>query len=305
MEIQHNPETKKGQSGIEQLASYGWVVFIGVGALVLLYLAGQFRPAPCEKNTFGFSGVVPVDWEVYRDSGNMVAKVEGGVGEPVIVRNATANIGDLQCFLKSPVVIEPGTEVFLELECPGPPGIPERFEKGDCYKSDLEIVYYNTVAGSYADSKGVVRGSIAEGSFIPPTTAPTSTSTTTTSTTATTTTTSTTTTTTLYTTTSTSSTSSSTTTSTTTTKKPTTTTTTTTKHTTTTSHFPCDPGQCCDIGSKICRVSCGIAGRTNYCGTTIEDCWSDAWSLFIDYSDADGYHSERIAPCANPICMHC
>jgi len=45
-----------GQSGVDSLLSSGWVVIVGVCAIIVLSQMGAFRSAPCSKIVLVFTG---------------------------------------------------------------------------------------------------------------------------------------------------------------------------------------------------------------------------------------------------------
>jgi len=177
---------KKGQSGVELMMTYGWVVVVGVGAVILLSQMGSFHPVPCEKNRFGFSQVIPTDWGIFRDSNIMIVKLENLAGDPVEVLDATVTLENITCKPDSAVPINPGTDVFLKLKCSSEPSLSEKYNGGDCYRADATFVYQNNVTGYSDESKGNIRGVIEEGNVVTTTTTTSTTTTTTTSTTTTT-----------------------------------------------------------------------------------------------------------------------
>lgn len=221
-------QDRKGQSGIDLLMTYGWIVVVGVGAVIILSQTGVFNPVSCTKNRLAFSQTVPTDWAVYRSSNTLVLNVENLAGDDVEIKKILAALGGLECSLETSAVIEPGGEAVFVLACSTDPSLSDRFNPGSCYNAEISVTYKNTFTGNTYDSKGTISGPVEEGLR---TTTSSTTTTTTTSTFPTTTTSSTTTSTT---TTTTSTTSTSTTTETTTSSSTTTTTTTTTTSSTST-----------------------------------------------------------------------
>jgi len=54
MKLSSVMKLSSGQSGVDSLLSSGWVVIVGVCAIIVLSQMGAFRSAPCSKNSFWF-----------------------------------------------------------------------------------------------------------------------------------------------------------------------------------------------------------------------------------------------------------
>ncbi|MBN2251154.1 MAG: hypothetical protein JW724_03655, partial [Candidatus Altiarchaeota archaeon] len=195
------PKNFRGQSGVDLLMSYGWIVVVGVGAVVILSQMGLFSDTlvPCSKNQMGFAQVVPADWAVYRGSNMLVLTVENDAGDPVEITGVSAVLGDVECSLETSAVMEAGGRGVYVVGCSVDPSVSGFFNLGSCYTADVAVAYRNVVTGNAYESRGRLSGSVEEGlvtTTTSTTTTTTSTTTTTTTSTTTTTTTSTTTTTT-------------------------------------------------------------------------------------------------------------
>ena len=161
------------------MMTYGWIVVVGVGAVVLLSQMGTFRPSPCEKNRFGFSQVIPLDWGVFRDSNVIIVKLENLAGNQIEVTNATVVLGNITCVAESSIVMDQGTDAFLKLICANNPRLSVIYNRGDCYRADGTFKYTDKVTGFSDESKGNIRGVIEEGNVVTTTTVTTTTTTTT------------------------------------------------------------------------------------------------------------------------------
>lgn len=158
-----NSNTKKGQSGVDLVMTYGWILVVGVGAVIILSQMGTFNPAPCEKNKFGFSQVMPTDWAVYIDSNRIVSKIENWAGGKVRVTGMNVTLGGVECISKDTINMAPGGSSIIILKCSDSPNLKDVYIKGSCYIAEASVDYVDSGNVSYA-SKGTVRGTIEEGS---------------------------------------------------------------------------------------------------------------------------------------------
>ncbi len=152
----------RGQAGLDLIASYGWVVLVGIGGALILSQMGTFNPSQCGKNLLGFSQVVPVDWTVYVGTNIMLVsvQVDNWAGDDLEVDNLSASFEDLSCTGDASVVLEPGNKSTFTLNCTGFKG--KSYNHGECYNVHLDINYHNLVSGNYDDSQGKIKGSFEE-----------------------------------------------------------------------------------------------------------------------------------------------
>jgi len=154
-----------GQSGVDSLLSSGWVVIVGVCAIIVLSQMGAFRSAPCSKNSFGFSQVVPTDWAAYRENNIAVISIENWAGDPVDLSESRVSIGDVTCSNVSPITLNSGDRAILVLECSQNPGLSDKYLSGDCYTGSVSFTYFNARTQNPGYSKGKVSGPV-EDSFM-------------------------------------------------------------------------------------------------------------------------------------------
>jgi hypothetical protein len=174
------PKTKKAQSSLEFLTTYGWVIIVAAVAIVALWQAGTFHPVPCTKNKFGFGQAMPVDWAAYRNSDTFVIEIENWAGATITVTKADAVMDEVICSSTPGVEIAPGDTAPVILDCSGDPSLSKRYRTGECYRAEVEMEYVNQKSKNTQGSMGKLRGAVEEG--VVTTTTSTSTTTTTTST---------------------------------------------------------------------------------------------------------------------------
>ncbi len=158
-----NSNTKRGQSGVDMVMTYGWVFLLGVGAVILLSQMGTFTSQSCDKVKFGFSQIMPVDWAVYIDSNRMVSRIENLAGGTVNVTGMNMTLGDVTCTSTDTIVMDPGQAAIVVLNCPNSPSLEDKFVKGSCYMADVTINYLDASSGATSVSKGTIRGPMEEG----------------------------------------------------------------------------------------------------------------------------------------------
>ena len=152
--------------------TYGWIFVVGVGAVILLSQMGSFTPVPCDKNKFGFSQIMPVDWAVYIDSNRMVSKIENLAGGKVQVTGMNVTLGDVTCTSTDTVVMNAGQSAIVILTCPGTTKLKDNYLKGSCYTANVTISYLDVSSNANSVSKGTIRGPVEEGNATTTTTPP-------------------------------------------------------------------------------------------------------------------------------------
>jgi hypothetical protein len=156
-------KNSSGQSGVDLMLSYAWIVILGAGAIIILSQSGSFNEVKCEHNTFGFSQIVPADWAVYRDTNTVVLRIQNIAGDPVEIAGITAAIGNTSCIKSNAVPLNTGGEAIVVLDCSGGSAALEEYALGSCYIGDIEFKYVNTRTQSEGTSKGRIRGPVEEG----------------------------------------------------------------------------------------------------------------------------------------------
>lgn len=156
---------KKAQVGVEMLITYGVVILVVVGGVIILSRTGVFNPVPCEKNRLGFSQVVPTDWAVYRGNNVVVATVENWAGYRVGITAISVSLGGIVCTSDVSGVLDAGGKGVYIINCPSNPTLSEKYRLGDCYTADVSLTYLNRDSETMSkyESKGKVSGPIEEG----------------------------------------------------------------------------------------------------------------------------------------------
>ncbi len=175
-------KNRNAQVAIEFLSNYGWVVLVGLTAIIVISQMGTFRPTSCDKMRTGFSEVVPVDWSVSAGSSSMVLFVQNWAGDPVEISNVSVFFtGGGNCSLVgADIDMTPGNSTWVFLNCSfGSGGYPEE----DCFSSELVFDYVNMRSLNSGFSKGKIRGSFESLTIMTTTTTTSSTSSSTTTTT--------------------------------------------------------------------------------------------------------------------------
>jgi hypothetical protein len=62
----------KGQSALEYMVTYGWMILVVSLIVVVLWQYGVFNPASTPPGCTGFSQISPTDWKVSHDDGNVI-----------------------------------------------------------------------------------------------------------------------------------------------------------------------------------------------------------------------------------------
>ena len=153
---------RRGQAGAEALVTYGVVVVVVAGAVVLLSNTGIFKQTTCEKYKVGFSEVVPKDWAIYRDSDRVALQLENWADHDLDITNINLSIGTISCTSYASFVLPAGSSGLTVLLCQ--PKLSDRYVVGECYSSEVTIDYVNTVLDQPYKSSGRLTGSYEAGS---------------------------------------------------------------------------------------------------------------------------------------------
>ena len=82
--------SKRSQSALEYMMTYGWAILIIVIVAVILYSMGIFNPSSSISTTItGFSST-PVSSAIFTDNGGLSLSVQNSVGYPIEITNITA-----------------------------------------------------------------------------------------------------------------------------------------------------------------------------------------------------------------------
>ena len=83
-------KTKRSQSALEYMMTYGWAILIIVIVAVILYSMGIFNPSSSISTTItGFSST-PVSSAIFTDNGGLSLSVQNSVGYQIEITNITA-----------------------------------------------------------------------------------------------------------------------------------------------------------------------------------------------------------------------
>ena len=83
-------KSKRSQSALEYMMTYGWAILIIVIVAVILYSMGIFNPSSSISTTItGFSST-PVSAAIFTNNGGLSLSVENSVGYPIEITNITA-----------------------------------------------------------------------------------------------------------------------------------------------------------------------------------------------------------------------
>jgi len=149
----------RGQTSLEYLMTYGWMlIIIGIVAVVL-YQFGVFTPPPTPPGCTGFSQAEPLDCKAStQNNGNITLTLINNAGTKITLKSVNATI------FNNPACQWTGTQdmragqVFQLSIAPclstGSPG------EGEYYKADIVIAYRNVASGIDHNSVGECHGSL-------------------------------------------------------------------------------------------------------------------------------------------------
>lgn len=154
------PRSIKGQTALEYLMTYGWMLVIIAIVAVVLYQYGVFTPPTTPPGCTGFSQASPLDWKAsVQDDGNLTLTVINNAGTKIRLTGVNATIFDNGVceWNEGPAELRAGQVMQLSMApCldSGSPG------EGEYYKAEITIVYENVASGIDHNSVGECHGSL-------------------------------------------------------------------------------------------------------------------------------------------------
>jgi hypothetical protein len=150
----------KGQTALEYLMTYGWMLII-IGIVgVVLYQYGVFTPPATPPGCTGFSQAKPMDWRAsIANNGNLTLTLINDAGTKIRVNSVNATIfTNPVCNWAGPAQdLRAGQVIQLSMaNCITPGSI----SAGEYYKADITIVYQNVASSIDHNSVGECHGSL-------------------------------------------------------------------------------------------------------------------------------------------------
>ena len=149
----------KGQTALEYLMTYGWMLLI-IGIVgVVLYQYGVFTPPSTPPGCTGFSQAKPIDWKATAN-GTLTLTLINDAGTKIQITRVNATIfTNNMCPWTGPAQdMRAGESIPLSMTSSclstGSPG------SGEYYKADIIIVYTNVASGIGHNSVGECHGTL-------------------------------------------------------------------------------------------------------------------------------------------------
>jgi hypothetical protein len=152
-------ENSKGQTSLEYLMTYGWMLIIIAIVAVVLYQYGVFTPPATPPGCTGFSQAKPIDWKMSTaDTGNLTLTMINDAGTKIRITRVNATVfSNPVCQWTGAEELRAGQVIQLSMgSCVGT-GSPG---SGDYYKADIIIVYQNVASGIDHNSVGECHGTL-------------------------------------------------------------------------------------------------------------------------------------------------
>ena len=152
---------RKGQTALEYLMTYGWmIIIIGVVAVVLWQM-GIFTPQSTPPGCTGFSQITPSDWKASYTSGNLTMTLFNNAGTQINLTDVNVSVFNTNC---TGAQVTNGTMRAGEYyQVVVPNNCSRAFSSlgvGQYYKADITIVYSNLASGIGHNSVGECHGSL-------------------------------------------------------------------------------------------------------------------------------------------------
>ena len=153
-----NHKTKKAQSAMEYLMTYGWAILIVIIVAAALYALGIFNPAtytgriPTGFTTLG----TPSDWDV-ASNGDVSIILKNRLPKQISVYNVTVSIGTSSDYNATTFQISPGEEHSFPASLSGL-NLGSKTQ-GTTYSVDVEI-FYNSGGLNHTET-GRITGTVS------------------------------------------------------------------------------------------------------------------------------------------------
>lgn len=156
---------RRGQSSLEFVVTYGWVILVIVIGLVVVWKMGILKPPVEEKRgTVGFSQVYVTDFSASSVANEIKLNVKNEAGAKIKLLKDRINttIEGVSCgnAPSSPITISPGDDALVTVDCSSPPSLAANYNTGDFFKANVVINYTNMQSGRQHLSKGKIFGPV-------------------------------------------------------------------------------------------------------------------------------------------------
>jgi len=152
--------TRKGQSAIEYMTTYGWAILLILVVGLVLWQMGAFNPPAPPPGCRGFSQVTVLDHRASYDDDRiyLVITNEAGTKLQISANGITASLAGTSCSTTPPSNIDfrPGQSVLVNLTC----SIQGSYGREEYYKAHINISYANQASGMTHKSAGECWGSV-------------------------------------------------------------------------------------------------------------------------------------------------
>jgi len=156
-------DSKKGQSAIEYMTTYGWAVLLILVVGMVLWQMGAFTPPSTPPGCRGFSSITVLDHSASYDADKMYVVItnEAGTKLTIAQNGIRMNVADAACSSTGAPGAEmdnfrPGQSVMVNLTC----DIQSNYGRGEYYRAHINITYTNPSSGMSHKSAGQCWGSI-------------------------------------------------------------------------------------------------------------------------------------------------
>lgn len=150
--------SQKGQSALEYLMTYGWMIIIIGIAGVFLWQMGAFKPQTTPPGCTGFSQARPADWKASYDDGELTLTLFNDAGTKINISYINASVFNVSCTgnpasMNDSMMRSGEYKKIVVSGCTFP-------VVGEYYKSDLIIVYTNVASSIGHNSVGECHGTV-------------------------------------------------------------------------------------------------------------------------------------------------
>ncbi|MFH1788973.1 MAG: hypothetical protein ABH834_06305 [Candidatus Altiarchaeota archaeon] len=159
-----SPRRMRAQSSIEYIATYSWVIVVILVGVLIVWKMGILKTQPQQRGVMGFSQVYVTDFSASAPTSIIQVNIKSDAGDSITILPGGINTS-MEYVLCDPAPsiptdISPGEDVVVNVSCPGPPSLADKYNTGDFFNANVIINYSNTRSGRQHLSKGRIFGPI-------------------------------------------------------------------------------------------------------------------------------------------------
>ncbi len=158
--MKNNMSGRKGQTGLEYLMTYGWMILVVSMSAVVIWQMGIFTPPSTPPGSSGFSEVKPTDWKASYSAGNLTMTLFNNAQTQINLTDVNVSLFNVTCTGTHNIGQVMSTGDSYQVVVPGCSTAFSTLPAGGYYKADITIIYTNLASGIGHNSIGECHGTM-------------------------------------------------------------------------------------------------------------------------------------------------